>query len=368
VSEKWRWAKERKKMYRLSTVVALMLILSQMSCKRGPVEPGLKNPREYSWTIDTLAYPGSIQTLMGSLWASSPTDVYAVGHNDVGPGTMYHFDGHVWRAIDPALSIGTVEQAFGFASNDVWAVGEHITYNPKPPPTFLDSSLAIHFNGTKWQEIDLERSGGLLSVWGSAPTDVWMGGLNGTLFHFNGISVQKDSLPILIPVDQETPYGIYSIAGSSQDDVYLLLYAPMPSGLSRNYLFQHKKEGWVAVDSTFGSFARIWMSPSGKLYSVGYGVYAREGAKWVQVLDTWFTSNGICGPGDGDLFVVGGYESSTGISGVVYHFDGVDWFQFKDLSLDDVGYTGVWTDGKEVFIVGQTIGGYPQKTIILHGQ
>jgi hypothetical protein len=355
-------------MVRFTTFLILALFFSLVCCKKGPTEPEIKNPREYIWTIDTLAYPGSVQTTMFSIWASSPIDVYAVGHNDIGYGTMYHFDGHIWKSVDPALGIGTLEQIFGFASNDVWAVGQHIGYNPTPPPTFLDSSLAIRFNGTKWQEVNLERERALLSVGGSSPADVWIGGLNAVLFHYNGTTVQKDSLPLFIPMEQEPPYGIYSIAGNSRDNVYLLLYAPLLNGFSRNYLFQHEAGGWIVVDSTFGAFARIWMSPAGKLYSVGYGVCVREAGRWTQILDSQFTSNAIYGLRDDDLFVVGGQESAGGIRGKVLHYNGVDWFDFGDLSPNNVGYTGIWTDGREVFIVGQTHLGYPQKTIILHGK
>jgi hypothetical protein len=355
-------------MSRLSTLFIFALIFLQMSCKRGPTEPEFKNPREYRWTIDTLAYPASMQTTMFSIWASSPNDVYVVGHNDIGYGTMYHFDGHVWKTVDPALGIGTLEQIIGFASNDVWAVGEHVVHNPTPPPTFLDSGLAIRFNGTKWQEVNLERQRALLSVWGSSPNDVWIGGLNAILFHHNGVSVERDSLPVLIPTDQETPYGIYSIAGNSRDNVYLLLYAPLPNGFSRNYLFKHQAAGWIVVDSTFGAFARIWMSPAGKLYSAGYGVYVREADRWTQILNSQFTSNAIYGLRDDDLFVVGGQESAGGTRGKVLHYNGADWFDFGDLSLNNVGYTGIWTDGREVFIVGETLLGYPQETIIVHGR
>jgi len=305
---------------------------------------------------------------MSSIWATSPTDVYAVGHNDGGYGQMYHYDGHAWKSVDPALGIGSLACVFGFDRNDVWAVGERIVYNPTPPPTLLDSSLAIRLNGTKWEKIQLRPDRRLLSIWGSASNDVWMGGLNAALFHYNGVSVQRDSLPMFIPTGQGPPYGIYSITGNSRENVYLLLYAPLANGFSRNYLFERQAGRWVVVDSTFGSFSRIWMSPAGKLYSVGYGTYVREAGKWTQILNTEFESSAIYGPGDDDLFVVGWQQSPGGMRGRVLHYNGVNWFDFGALSLDNVVYSGIWTDGREVFIVGGTITGYPQKTIVLHGR
>ncbi|MGA3246442.1 MAG: hypothetical protein ABSE41_17615 [Bacteroidota bacterium] len=44
--------------------ICTALILFQAGCKNNPIDSPIKNPREYTWTIDTLAYPGSYQTLM----------------------------------------------------------------------------------------------------------------------------------------------------------------------------------------------------------------------------------------------------------------------------------------------------------------
>ncbi len=81
-------------------LLATAVLACLSSCKKnpvGPIEP--KDPRTYTWTIDTLAYPGSYQTIMQSIWGSSPSDVYVVGHNDGGYGKMYHFDGKMWTPV-----------------------------------------------------------------------------------------------------------------------------------------------------------------------------------------------------------------------------------------------------------------------------
>jgi len=53
-------------------------------CKHSTSPPVVKNGREYTWTIDTLAYPRRFQTSMRDIWGSSANDVYVVGHNDAG--------------------------------------------------------------------------------------------------------------------------------------------------------------------------------------------------------------------------------------------------------------------------------------------
>ncbi|MBI2428746.1 MAG: hypothetical protein HYV29_08130, partial [Ignavibacteriales bacterium] len=119
----------------------IIILLLFPGCKDEPVKPEIiKDPRTYTWTLDTLAYPGSFQTSMMDMWGSSPTDVYVVGHNESpGPGTMYHFDGSKWSTtkfhsaeggpISGALSLTSV---YGFSKDDIWVVGERFYDNFSP--------------------------------------------------------------------------------------------------------------------------------------------------------------------------------------------------------------------------------------------
>jgi len=287
---------------------------------------------------------------------------------------MYHYDGKSWQPVKlhileggPLPNIGRLSAIYGFSANHIFVVGSRIFYNPTPPPNFLDSSLMIRYDGIRWTEIKVTEGRELTSVWGSEPNDIWIGGLDGVLYHYDGATVRKDSIPFVIP-KQEPPWGIYSITGSSRDNVYALLYAPFSIGASRHYLLQHQTERWVVVDSIlYSHWGEIWMSPSGRLYASGHGgAYLRQGASWQTIL-TGFAGSRIHGTGDDNLYVLGISGSESGIMGAVYHYNGVDWFRFENLLLSDVLYLGIWTDGREVFIVGYTLG-FPQKTVVLHGR
>jgi hypothetical protein len=77
-----------------------------IACEKSPTGPEpVKDPRTYTWTIDTLAYPGSFQTAMYDIWGNSPNDVYVVGHNDRAFRKMFHYDGSQWRPVDLALGL-----------------------------------------------------------------------------------------------------------------------------------------------------------------------------------------------------------------------------------------------------------------------
>ena len=354
-------------------LLAVLLIVCVSSCRKNPIVPPTpKDPRTYTWTIDTLAYPGSYQTSMQSIWGSSPNDVYVVGHNDGGYGKMYHYNGKTWTPVvlyfpdrrgNAAIDLGDI---YGFASNDAWAVGERILDNPHPPPNFLDSSLVIHFDGLQWSEVMLPRKRLLERVWGISPNDIWMGGINGTLYHYDGSAVNPDSVPYPIPADADPFYNFVSFAGNSSEGSYALLSTPG----GRYYMFSHQSGTWAAVDSFFYYYkTMMWFSPEGTMYITGSGVYRMIGNQWESLGLDAILSLRICGADDNNLFVVGYSSDESGIYGTVYHYNGSDWFEFKQLRLYNGNYWGIWTDGKEVFVVGSNLySDFPQKTFILHGK
>jgi hypothetical protein len=218
-----------------------------------PPEDKIKDPRTYTWTIDTLAYPGSMQTSMKSIWASSPADVYVVGHNERGYGKMYHFDGTNWTdvklstaqggQIDGAIDLFGI---FGFNANDIYAVGERIYINPFPPPNFLDSSLIIHFDGAQWKEILIPRMRELAVVWGASANDIWASGYYGSLYHFNCGSWQT------YLIDTTLSFGS-SIFGFSSTDIYMPCARILDKDTQRDstqYLMYHfNGSTWSSIDS-----------------------------------------------------------------------------------------------------------------------
>jgi hypothetical protein len=351
-------------------ILALGVALS--TCSKNPVDPGdnFKHPRQYTWNVDTLSFPGSIQTIMEDVWGSSPENVYVVGHNERGYGKMFLYDGKTWEHIPIPLSAVPgpfdLSATYGFAADDIWAVGNHIVDNPNPPPTFLHTSLILHYDGMKWQEVKLtEQKSGLSAIWGSSPDDIWASGLDGTVLHYDGLTWQPVSLPIDIQPGVEPFYNFFSIAGNSPENVYLLgLESWESTGYITYSLLHWQGSSWVVVDSLqYSDFSNIWMSPSGRLYATGSKVNIWSGTVWQEFYDfPGFVSIDISGTDDDNLMVVGRANG-----GVVAHYDGSDWFRYEELQLSNLEYTDIWTDGKEVFITGYMFG-FPQNTVVLHGK
>jgi hypothetical protein len=325
--------------------------------------------RDYVWTIDTLSYPGSLQTTMRDIWASSPTNVYVVGHNDQNRGQMYHYNGIEWSPVRLAATDGgtivgpfDLSAIYGFAENDIWVVGEHIYTNHNPPPNFLDSSLIIHFDGSQWREILITRKRTLTTIWGYSSNDIWAGGLHGTLYHFTGNSWE--------PVSFHSRKYFISITGYASNDIYATVGEEVdfvqPRDSSKYLFYHYNGEEWNGLDSfyiypgypgdEFG-FTKIWSPSESFFLSVSKAVYKKNGNTWNVFFDSHHPFYGISGTNERNIFTVG-------IHSQVFHFNGVDWKKFPQFSDYNSNCINVLCIENEVFIIS-TDGSC---TFIYHGK
>jgi hypothetical protein len=298
---------------------------------------------------------------MRSIWGSSPSDVYVVGHNDRGFGKMFHFDGTKWNAIDP-LPVGFIDltTVYGFSSNDVWVVGMRYIESPELGYS-VDSSLIIHYDGTSWKEMNLPGRGRmLLSIAGASPNSVWASGWN-ALYRYNGTTVEH--FPIWMP---EKDMFLNTIAVIAENDVYMLgteRNMSQPNDTTIYYLYHFNGNNWSILDSyveTSNSpapgFGTILCTVDNKLYSVWVGIYEWNGAGWTKLLnDEWIYKVG--GVSSTNFFACGGMAT-------LYHYNGSDWKRITLPLSTDVAFYGIWTDGREAFIVGHD----GNRTFIAHGK
>lgn len=347
-------------------IFAFFSVLAGLQCKK-PTPPDVDDTpkpgkRDYTWTIDTLAYPGSFQTLMRNIWASSPTNVHVVGHNDQpGPGTMFRYDGTSWKTTRFHIADGgtvsgpvSLSAIYGFGPNDIYAVGQRIYDNPTPPPNFLDSSLIIHFDGVKWSEMKIDKKNRLNCIWGGSSTSILAGGGYGTLYYYNGSMWAKKNF--------DSSESIVNISGLSNTEYYASTVVEYADSLRCN-LLKFSGTNWNKIDSFTVIFTNmvwkfghsLYQTPTGILYSSGYGVYKKDGNSWQMLFYNEYPLH-LGGSSDQNIFAVGDF-------GRIYHWNGVDWKRLVEIELN-IQFTSVWTNNVETFIVGNN--GY--KTFIIHGK
>lgn len=110
-------------------------------------------------------YLGAWMPILEDIWGSAPDDVFAVGDG----GTIIYYDGTSWTP----MTSGTNNQLFGVwgsSSADVYAVGEMGTI--------------LHYDGAAWNPEAPLTTKTLCAVWGSGPKDVYFVGLDGVILHY----------------------------------------------------------------------------------------------------------------------------------------------------------------------------------------
>ena len=371
----WRRFDEMKIGARIIAPVVLILLLLHLSCEDKGTEPiVVKNPRNYSWSVDTFYFPYIQQTMLTTVWGSSSQNVYVTGSTSGGGAPLaYRFDGSKWNSVilPGPQGLGVkfeISQIFGLSASDIYAVGVEYFFNPAPPPLYLDSSLVLHFDAASWKQISLpQRGGNLTRIWGVSASNIYVAG-GKALWHFDGSVWTKDTIPRMTSAGSWS--GISGLSGSGGGQLFLTyVYRPEEAEPTELYYFVHWTMGsWSFLDSAIveptnvqlrWGYADLWTNPSGIMYSSSYGIHVWQDQAWSKVYDSQVPLNRIWGTDNNNIFAVGNL-------GTVLNYNGIDWFQFDQFQNQNVLYTGVWTDGKEVFVAGHTVGG--AKSIILHGR
>jgi gamma-glutamylcyclotransferase (GGCT)/AIG2-like uncharacterized protein YtfP len=326
-----------------------------------------KDPREMTWTADTIAYEGSSQTLMTSMWASSPNDVWIAGHNDRSRGEIYHFDGKIWKEIDPMndvpRSTKSINKIMGLAPNNIWMVGDRRGYSRK--------DLIINWDGTKWREHNLNLQVRPISLFANRNDDIWVGCDSAVIYHYNGTTWEKDIPKLNIP--QGSEYFINGLV-VKENTVYLNVAVYDIKG--RRYIFYFVKGrmmNWTVLDSMYQenpSSIIKWgnrglaLGKEGNIYSFGdWGLWIYSNNTWQRTIPINYTMLSVYELNEN-------YKIAVGVYGIVWFYDGTIWKQLERFFTPngDVHVYDAWTDGQEVFLLGYTSGAWPQKTIVWRGK
>jgi hypothetical protein len=136
----------------------------------------------------------------GGADAQAPVDAGVDADVDAGPPRECSDDGFCQTALPPKETL-----------RGVWSDGAGTTW------AVADSGSVLRYDGHAWTE-QAKLDGALSSVWGSGPTDLWVGGANG-IYHGQGASsATLVFTDVATPGDTRAP--ITSFYGTGPDDVW----------------------------------------------------------------------------------------------------------------------------------------------------
>jgi hypothetical protein len=292
-------------------ILFLAVVILVLSCTDSGTEPQPVS-HDFQWEVDTIL-PNAFQFIGTSIWGSSDTNVYLVGHDSDGGQSMLRWDGKKWNIIDLwRFGFNTIAQISGYDSSNIAIVG----------------------TGGVWGHIGLYRNGvwdtlktptfrpGLNSVHMVSPSEIYVAGVDGILKYDDaGYHWIVDSTASQ-PGSKGMPFYPGDIRKGPDGMLYFTTYNELENGKNvlRLYMYDgtqikllNESIEWDTEKWNFGFYLRQvgdkLFSGTSKIYSVKNGVIKEE----YDVPGVFMTGTDP----DRNLFAVGQKK--------VLHLNGIDW-------------------------------------------
>jgi hypothetical protein len=248
-----------------------------------------------------------------------------------------------WATVYEGKDLGgAVLSVWGSAPDDVYVVG-----GPLGNSGF--DAVVEHFDGTSWKKL---APGGADSFWwvaGTGPKDVWLSGEHGRLTHWDGASF-KDYTPL-------TTSTIWGVWAASPTDAWAVGGTPEGGTAADNDVVLHwDGTAWSkeALPMALGrSLNKVWGASADDVYAVGEAgtIWHRKGGTWSLEANP-ATSNllTVYGCSATEVYAVGGQD--------VLRSDGTTWSKV-DVKLTNSVNGVTCSPSGEVLIVG--FGGLKQR-------
>lgn len=167
----------------LRTLGCAVVLIAAAGCPNDPAPP--------TWEP---AFDTSAAGALSGVWGSGPGDVFIVGGTET--AEIYHFDGADWSPMQ-APDVGLLVWVFGFAPDDVWAVGV--------------GGAVVHYDGADWSAVDAGTTTDLWGVWGTSSGDLWIVGGSVSagdpvILHHDGVDFTPHALDA-----SENPLAVHAL-------------------------------------------------------------------------------------------------------------------------------------------------------------
>lgn len=356
------------------SLILLMMSLFHMACRDvggGPIKEDKGFPNHLRWALDTLSTGNEQSTLFG-ISGFSASDVYAVSYSSaLFSGKMWYWNGATWTDLTsvyveafPGVQIApwSPNAVWVDSGEDVWFVGSKEATNGAPGNGFI-----MRKSGSMWTGFWPPDARQLFAVWGTSATDVWVGGLDKYLRHFDGSTWTKHALPDSV--------AICCIWGLSSTDVYASGQITWTGAQADIRYYHWDGAKWYRIEQALENDATRKFGPTfapygGAIYSaVGSQISRRGGAGHWEIIHT------LAGTTESSVMSVStiGMIAKTYGSDqkeVVDYFDGLSWSRLPIPVPLHSFIGGVWSEGTTLFVLVNEIASSDSpwpKTLVLRG-
>jgi hypothetical protein len=294
--------------------------------------------------------------------AVSPSDVWAAGHSFV-PGSpqktlIVHWNGTAWKHVPSPGPSGTHLMPFLAdlsmdSATDGWATG-----SVSNAQTGTITNLALHWNGTSWQQVTSSPAFFLGAVDAVSPADATAVGSDQTgshtftpaAFHWNGTSwALTATLPPPHGVSPSQLAGPYGLSADSATDMWTVGARETSTG-AKNLAWHWNGTRWtvMAVPSpgitNLGQSGVVGVAATSPadVWAVGFTVGTNaqrtvsvhwNGTGWTRVAtpnpggsNESAVLNGVAAAGPGNIWAVGYYYTGFQVANtLILHWNGGRW-------------------------------------------
>jgi len=235
-----------------------------------------------------------------------------------------------WQEAVDTSTFGWVMSAWGPGDGSLWIVGGG-----------LFEGRILHKHAATWSEVELGFRVPLLNwVHGTSGSDVFVGGNDGTILHFDGSEWRLQATPTTLPV-----WGLWALA---PDDVWAV--GGDNARTTPPLVMRFDGVAWAIAEfppllrPRVHAFFKVWAADADNVWMVGQnGVILGFNGETFTEFGAGISQDliGIWGTGPHDITTVGGRGTAE-----FAHYDGDRWRRAPQTGLP--GLNGVWTRRSDV--------------------
>jgi len=308
------------------------------------------NPINYKWEIDSIShnFDNYLSLEAVEMLYYDQDDIYILCESMYPHGLYFHYNGEEWKQHS-VRATKQINSLCKFDDKIYCAAGldEH-------------QGRVLSFNRWEWEwTSQLTTNNEFLDIWSDGTDNIWVGGLGGYLYHYDGQDWKEHNLP--------APIWIREFSGPSMDKLYALGYYlhSHSTRVGDAYLLKWTGEKWSIVDQfAMDNFSRTEY-PFGYvdlyvtddyIYTCGSGLFRKmhDEQEWTQLDDHNY--NNIFASSSNNIYAVGNY-------GLVNYWNGKKWQELGIPYEERIYYENGFTDGEQVYILGYG----DDKAYLIHG-